>query len=249
MTMVSPRRFFILFFSSFLQAYIFPVERVWQAQTSPNPPLPENYEVPVNIDWDKNCFNRKFWGNKQYLANETFNRKVWAHCLIRKQNYCIENVFINCRNNISYFDFCYSALFISLGKYYLIMFAQYKNKMKLIKSNFFLLIKKSNRKYAEEYKAMVRYTFWATKFLGLESRFLFNSWVVPSSYLVRRYFCISDRWGLIRKLSMKNKTEWFEEFFYKICFSKMLLLAAGYTVTLVCFILYFQQFVTLIDLS
>ena len=137
MTMVSPRRFFILFFSSFLQAYIFPVERVWQAQTSPNPPLPENYEVPVNIDWDRNCFNRKFWGNKQYLANETLNRKVWARCLIRKQNYCIETVFINCRNNISYFDFCYSALFISLGKYYLIMFAQYKNKMKIIKSNTF----------------------------------------------------------------------------------------------------------------
>ena len=51
MTMVSPRRFFILFFSSFLQAYIFPVERVWQAQTSPNPPLPENDSI---ID----CFNR-----------------------------------------------------------------------------------------------------------------------------------------------------------------------------------------------
>jgi hypothetical protein len=40
MTMVSPRRFLIRFFSSFLQAYILPVERVWQAHTSPNPPLP-----------------------------------------------------------------------------------------------------------------------------------------------------------------------------------------------------------------
>jgi len=40
MTMVSPRRFLIRFFSSFLQAYILPVERVWQAHTSPKPPLP-----------------------------------------------------------------------------------------------------------------------------------------------------------------------------------------------------------------
>ena len=47
MTIVSPRLFLILFFSSFLQAYILPVERVWQAQTSPNPPFPEHEQMSL----------------------------------------------------------------------------------------------------------------------------------------------------------------------------------------------------------
>ena len=39
-TMASPFRFLMRFFSSFLQAYILPVARTWQAHTSPKPPLP-----------------------------------------------------------------------------------------------------------------------------------------------------------------------------------------------------------------
>lgn len=39
-TIGSPFRFLIRFFSNFLQAYILPVARTWQAQTSPKPPFP-----------------------------------------------------------------------------------------------------------------------------------------------------------------------------------------------------------------
>jgi hypothetical protein len=76
-TIASPLRFFILFFSNFLQAYILPVARTWQAHTSPNPPLPKTRyirKVLYVTGW--------LWGGgRKKVDQKTVNRKCVCVCV------------------------------------------------------------------------------------------------------------------------------------------------------------------------
>lgn len=81
-TIASPLRFFILFFSSFLHAYILPVARTWQAHTSPNPPLPNTRYIRKvlyvtgwlwkNVEQEKN--------NKKELLKQKTKLCHWGMC-------------------------------------------------------------------------------------------------------------------------------------------------------------------------
>lgn len=57
---LSPLRFLIRFFSSFLHAYIFPVARTWHAQTSPNPPFPSTLYIR-NVFFVTGWLKKKNW--------------------------------------------------------------------------------------------------------------------------------------------------------------------------------------------
>ena len=70
-TIDSPLRFFIRFFSSFLQAYIFPVARVWQAHTSPKPPLPRTRYIRKVLEVTACRSSHFHWINQKYRHQHT----------------------------------------------------------------------------------------------------------------------------------------------------------------------------------
>lgn len=68
--MISPFCFFTRFFSSFLQAYIFPEARTWHAHTSPNPPFPKTrYSRNVSLVTGRLWMKKKHW--KHYSLLQT----------------------------------------------------------------------------------------------------------------------------------------------------------------------------------
>ena len=70
-TIDSPLRFFIRFFSSFLQAYIFPVARVWQAHTSPKPPLPRTRYIRKVLEVTACRSSHFHWIHQKYRHQHT----------------------------------------------------------------------------------------------------------------------------------------------------------------------------------
>lgn len=81
-TIASPLRFFILFFSSFLQAYILPVARTWQAHTSPNPPLPKTRYIR------KVLYVTGWLSAAKWLTNKTVNRIMFL-CVCVSISLCL----------------------------------------------------------------------------------------------------------------------------------------------------------------
>ena len=126
-TIDSPLRFFIRFFSSFLQAYIFPVARVWQAHTSPKPPLPRTRYIRKVLEVTACRSSHFHWIHQKYRHQNTLYFTFTFCCCFPHGK--PRNAFVCWGYNVWHFLFVGNTTFGIFGRFTLIYMQTLTNYM------------------------------------------------------------------------------------------------------------------------